>query len=164
VIFPDDRLMVWDTDLIYQYFRVTGDGRLLLGGSNLRSMYSHSERRPSRRVAQQLYGYLAMHFPSLTLEIEHLWSGLIGVTPDFAPVVGRYETLPGVHFAGAGAGLPWSAALGEYVAQKITEGRAEPDEILSPRRPFPIGRRVQGLVGKPAAFMLNHGVAKYLRS
>ena len=38
-IFPKDRLMVWDTDLVYHYFRLTGDGRLLLGGADLRRWY-----------------------------------------------------------------------------------------------------------------------------
>jgi gamma-glutamylputrescine oxidase len=162
-IFPGDRLMVWDTDLIYQYFRITGEGRLLLGSADFRSMYSPRENRSSGRVARKLYRYLFKHFPSLKLEIEHLWSGLIGVSQDFAPVAGRHGALPAVYFAGAGAGLPWAAALGEYLAAKITDGRAELDDVLSPVRPFPIGRRLQSLLGRPAAFMLSHGVAKYLR-
>ena len=29
--------MVWDTDLTYKYFRLTGDGRLLIGGGTLRT-------------------------------------------------------------------------------------------------------------------------------
>ena len=163
IIFPDDPLMVWDTDLIYQYFRITGEGRLLLGGADLRSMYSRHESRSCQRVARKLYTYLAKHFPSLTVEIEHLWSGLIGVSQDFAPVAGQHDAFPAVYFAGAGAGLPWAAALGEYLAQKITEGRAELDEMLSPRRSFPVGRPLQRLFGKPAAFALSHGAAKYLR-
>ena len=162
-IFPGDRLMVWDTDLIYQYFRITGEGRLLLGGADFRSMYSAHENRPSERVARKLYRYLFKHFPSLNLEIEHFWSGLIGVSQDFVPVAGRHDALPAVYFAGAGAGLPWAAALGDYLAAKITEGRAELDDTLSPGRSFPIGRRLQRLLGRPAAFMLGHGVAKYLR-
>jgi gamma-glutamylputrescine oxidase len=161
MIFPEDRLMVWDSDLIYQYFRITGEGRLLLGGADLPSMYSQRESRSSVRIARKLHRFMSRHFPSLRFEIEHLWPGLIGVSPDFAPVVGRHHTLPSVYFAGAGAGLPWSAALGEYLAQKITEGRDELDKILSPLRPFPIGRRVQSLLGKPGAFMVSHGISKY---
>jgi gamma-glutamylputrescine oxidase len=162
-IFPGDRLMVWDTDLIYQYFRITGEGRLLLGGADWRSMYSPPQSRLSGRVARKLYRYLLKHFPSLKLEIEHLWSGLIGVSQDFAPVAGRHDAFPAVYFAGAGAGLPWAAALGEYLAEKITDGRAELDGTLSAGRPFPIGSRLQRLLGRRAAFMLSHGVAKYLR-
>ena len=78
-------------------------------------------------------------------------------------MAGRHDALPSVYFAGAGAGLPWAAALGEYLAEKITEGRAELDDLLSPGRSFPIGRRLQRLLGNPAAFGLSHGIAKYLR-
>ena len=155
--------MVWDTDLIYQYFRITGEGRLLLGGADFRSMYSPLETRSTGRVARKLYRYLFKHFPSLNLEIEHLWPGLIGVSPDFAPVVGRHEALPAVVFAGAASGLPWAAALGQYLAEKITDGRADLDDTLSAERSFPVGRRLRHLLGKPAAFALSHGVAKYLR-
>jgi gamma-glutamylputrescine oxidase len=162
-LFPGDHLMVWDTDLTYQYFRITGEGRLLLGGAELGSMYARREIRPGPRAARSLYRYLGEQFPSLTIELEHVWPGLIGVSKDFAPVLGRSDAFPDVYFAGAGAGLPWSAALGEYLAQKITEGRDELDETLSPGRRFTIGPRLQRLVGKPIAFALSHGAAKYMR-
>ena len=162
-IFPGDQLMVWDTDLVYQYFRITGEGRLLLGGAQLGSMYARHESRSNPRVARRLYAYLGEHFPDLTIELAHFWPGLIGVSKDFAPVVGRHEAFPTVFFAGAGAGLPWAAALGEYVAEKITQGRGELDEVLSPRRSFPIGPRLQRLIGKPFAFALSHGATKYMR-
>ena len=161
-VFPSDRLMVWDTDLVYHYFRLTGENRLLLGGADLRSMYLGRGSEASTRVAGKLRRHMSKHFPSVDFEIEHLWSGLIGVSPDFAPVAGRHPNLP-VYFAGAGAGLPWSAALGEYIAQKITEGRAELDDVFSPGRSFPFGARLQRFVGKPAAFAVSHGVAKSAR-
>jgi gamma-glutamylputrescine oxidase len=162
-VFPGDRLMVWDTDLIYQYFRITGEGRLLVGAARLCDMYSPREAGSSRRVARKLRRYLVEHFPSLAIELEFLWPGLIGVSKDFLPVVGRHDAYPTVHFAGAGAGLPWSAALGDYIARKISEGRGELDELLSSGRSFPIGRRLQRLLGKPVTFVLSHGMAKYLR-
>ncbi len=85
------------------------------------------------------------------------------MSKDFAPVVGRHTVFPAVYFAGAAAGLPWAAALGEYLAQKITDGREELDEALSPARSFAIGSRLQGVLGKPLAFAASHAVAKYLR-
>ncbi len=162
-VFPDDRLMVWDSDLLYHYLRVTGDGRLLVGGSDLRSVYARRETCAAKRSARNLTRYLAAHFPSLRVEFEYLWPGFIGVSKDFAPVVGTHEAFPSVHFAGAAAGLPWAAAIGEYVAEKIANGRGEFDEALGPERRFPVGRRLQGILGKPAAFAVSHGAAKYLR-
>ena len=61
------------------------------------------------------------------------------------------------------SGLPWAAALGEYVADKIVQGREELDEVLSPRRPFTIGPRVQRVLGKPVSFALSHAAAKLRR-
>jgi gamma-glutamylputrescine oxidase len=162
LVFPNDRFMVWDSDLLYHYFRVTGDSRLLLGGSDLRSVYSRRETFGAQRAAANLTNYLAAHFPSLRVEFENLWRGLIGVSKDFAPIVGTHASFPTVHFAGAAAGLPWAAAIGEYLAGKITDGRGELDEALGPDRPFPVGRRVQRLLGKPLAFALSHGSEKYL--
>jgi gamma-glutamylputrescine oxidase len=163
LVFPDDRFMAWDSDLLYHYFRMTGDDRLLVGGTDMRSVYSRRETRTMQRAARNLTRYLAAHFPSLTVEFEYLWPGLIGVSKDFAPIVGTHEAFPTVHFGGAAAGLPWAAAIGEYLAGKITDGRDELDEALGPGRQFPVGRRLQGTLGKPVAFALSHGVAKYLR-
>lgn len=162
-VFPGDHLMVWDTDLVYQYYRITGEGRLLVGGAHLWSMYARRAAGSNPRVLRLLYRYLGEHFPSLQVDFEHFWPGLIGVSKDFAPVVGRHDAFPAVYFAGAGAGLPWAAALGEYLAQKITEGRCELDELLSPQRSFTIGPRLHRLLGKPLAFALSHGAAKYRR-
>jgi gamma-glutamylputrescine oxidase len=161
-IFPDDRLMVWDTDLLYHYFRITGEGRLLLGGSQLSSMYSGHEIRSPQRAATSLGRYLARHFPSVTVEIDYIWPGFIGVSKDLAPIVGRHAAFPTVLFAGAAAGLPWAAALGEYLAQKITDRRCELDQTLSAERRFPIGKRVQAVFGKRVSFALSHAATKYL--
>jgi gamma-glutamylputrescine oxidase len=162
LIFPGDPLMVWDSDLVYQYFRITGEGRLLIGGAHPLSMYSHGEIGSSGLVARKLLRYLSRQFPGLEIELEHFWPGLIGVSKDFAPVVGRHADLP-VHFAGAAAGLPWAVALGEYLAQKITDGRDELDEVLSPERRVALGGRLQRWLDKPVTFALSHAAAKYLR-
>ena len=159
-IFPESNLMVWDSDLIYQYFRITGERRLLIGAGDVRSLYFQSAAGSRRRIVRKQRRYLARHFPSLRIAFEHTWSGPIGVSKDFAPVIGRHEAFPDVYFAGAAAGLPWAAALGEYVAQKITDGRDELDELFSPQRSFAVGRRLQRVVGKPAGFALSHGIEK----
>ena len=51
-LFPDGPLLAWDTDLIYQYFRLTGDGRLLVGGGRLRETYAgaHHDSDTPRRL------------------------------------------------------------------------------------------------------------------
>lgn len=162
-IFPAGRLMVWDTDIVYQYFRAIGQGRLLLGASDLRETYSRRETRFSPPVLRLMRRYLARRFPAVPIELESFWPGRLGVSKDFLPILGQAEAFPRVHFAGAAAGLPWAAALGEYVADKIVDGRRELDETLSPSRPFTIGSRLQRVLGKPVSFALSHAAAKYLR-
>jgi gamma-glutamylputrescine oxidase len=159
-IFPENNLMVWDTDLIYQYLRITGEKRLLLGAGDVCSLYLQNAADSRRRIVRKQRRYLARHFPSLKLAFEQTWSGIIGVSKDFAPVVGRHDALRSVYFAGAAAGLPWAAALGEYVADKITDGRDELDELFSPERSFVVGPRLQRAVGKAAGFALSHAIEK----
>jgi gamma-glutamylputrescine oxidase len=159
-IFPGNNLMVWDTDLIYQYFRITGEKRLLLGAGDVCSLYLQGAAASRRRIVRKQRRYLARHFPSLELAFEHTWSGIIGVSKDFAPVVGRHDALRNVYFAGAAAGLPWAAALGEYVADKITDGRDELDDLFSPERSVVVGARLQRAVGKAAGFALSHASEK----
>jgi gamma-glutamylputrescine oxidase len=159
-LFPANNLMVWDTDLVYQYFRITGERRLLLGAGDVGSLYVQSAAASRQRIVRKQRRYLASHFPSLRVAFEHTWSGLIGVSKDFAPVIGRHPADGRIYFAGAAAGLPWAAALGEYVADKITGGRDELDELLSPERTFVVSPRLQRLVGKPVGFAVSHGMAK----
>ena len=162
-MFPDGRLMVWDSELVYQYFRAIGEGRLLVGASDLRRTYARRQTPFSPRVWRVMERYLARHFPSIAIPLEYFWPGQLGVSKDFLPVVGRASESPRAWFAGAAAGLPWAAALGEYLADKIIRGRDELDELLSPERSFPVGSRLQRLLGKPTAFALSHAAAKYLR-
>jgi glycine/D-amino acid oxidase-like deaminating enzyme len=90
-----------------------------------------------------------------------IWPGLIGITKDFAPVVGRDLRHPSVHFAAGAAGLPWAAALGRYLAEKVLDGRSDLDAQLTPDRRFPVGPHVQAVLGAPCAFAISHGFLKF---
>ena len=162
-MFPAGPLMVWDTDLIYRYFRLTRDDRLLIGGSTLLATYARHEQHRPAEVVRRLTDYLRRHFPDANVKFTAAWPGLIGISKDFAPVVGRHPEHASVHFAGGAAGLPWAAALGRYLAEKILDGRDDLDALLSVDRRFPIGRSLQGMLGAPAAFALSHGIKKFAR-
>jgi gamma-glutamylputrescine oxidase len=87
-IFPRDPLMVWGTDTTYKYFRLTGDGRLLLGGCTLATMYGRRELHRPQQSVRHLTTYFARRFPGVHVEFTACWPGLIGISKDFAPVVG----------------------------------------------------------------------------
>jgi gamma-glutamylputrescine oxidase len=162
-LFPREPLMVWDTGLFYKYFRLTGDCRLLIGGGTLADTYSRREKHHPEQVIRRLQNYLAKRFPGLAVTFAACWPGLIGITKDFAPVVGRHPRFPAVHFAGGAAGLPWAAALGRYLAEKVLDGRSDLEDVLGVDRKFPIGPRMQAVMGAPAAFAVSHGILKFLR-
>jgi gamma-glutamylputrescine oxidase len=161
-LFPRKPFMVWDTDLFYKYFRLTGDRRLLIGGSTLADTYVRREKHQPERVERRLTKYLAERFPGLRLRFAACWPGLIGITKDFAPIVGPHPRFPSVHFAGGAAGLPWAAALGRYLAERILDGRTDLEDVLSVNRSFPVGPHLQAAIGAPAAFAASHGILKFL--
>lgn len=160
-MFPSGPLMVWDTGLIYKYFRLTGDQRLLIGGGTLLSTYARQERHRPETAVRHFRKYLAHHFPHLTVTFDACWPGLIGITKDFAPVVGRHPRFASVRFGGGAAGLPWAAALGNYLAEKITKRRTDLDSLMAADRKFPIGPGLQGIIRTPPAFALSHGILKF---
>ncbi len=125
--FPCGAVMVWDTDLTYKYFRLTGDGRLLIGGGTLVNTYSRREQHRPQLAVRRLTGYVAERFPDLRVKFVACWPGLFGISKDFAPVVGCHPRYASVHYAAGAAGLPWAAALGRYLAEKVLEGRNDVD-------------------------------------
>jgi glycine/D-amino acid oxidase-like deaminating enzyme len=159
-MFPRGPLMVWGTDITYKYFRLTGDGRLLVGGASLANMYSRREQHRPAQVVRLLTRYLARRFPDLRIRFAACWPGLIGVSKDFAPVVGHHPRYRSVLYAGGAAGLPWAAALGRYLAEKVLDGRDDVDAALSVHRRFPVGARLQSIIGAPLAFAISHGIKK----
>lgn len=161
-LFPEGPVMVWDTDLIYQYFRPTAGGRLLMGASSAAQTYSRGRQRTPAAILRKMRAYLGRHFPWLTVEFECTWPGLIGVTRDFVPLAATDPSRPGVHFIGGAAGLPWAAALGRLTADRIL-GRPQAAEQFFRRSNSAIFRCAARGLGKPAAFALSHAAVKCLR-
>jgi gamma-glutamylputrescine oxidase len=152
--------MVWGSDLTYKYFRLTGDRRLLIGGGTLASTYSRRERHRPEQAVRHLTRYLAERFPDVRVKFTACWPGLIGITKDFAPILGSHPRHSAVHYAAGAAGLPWAAALGRYLAEKVLAGRNDLDAVLGVQRRFPIGSRLQTVLGAPATFAISHGILK----
>lgn len=162
-LFPKDTYMVWDTDLIYQYYRMTGDNRLLIGGSSLLYTYQQHAAEGVAAMEQKLLQYLKHKFPKLAVEFEYLWPGLIGVSKDFLPIAGIAPTMDNVYYVGAAAGLPWAAALGKYIAQKIISNKSDMDSLFSAERKFIPGKKVQAILGQPITFALAHSYDKFIK-
>lgn len=162
--FPASNLMVWDTDLVYNYFRITGDRRLLIGGGDILYTYASKIANHPVRFGRRLTNYLHRKFSTtaLDLELEYVWSGMLGVSKDLLPIMGLDKQNKKIWYVGAATGLSWAAALGYYAAERVLTGRNEFDQDFSPERHFVIGSRLQALLSTPVTYALSHGITKYL--
>ncbi len=157
-IFPTKSFMVWDTDMIYNYYRLTGDKRLMLGGSDLFYTYMN-ESHNNARVAKKLIAYAHKHFPSANLEFEYIWPGIVGISKDVFPVAGFDEKMPSVYYIAGACGLPVAAALGTHCADRIINNNTEFDAYLSPYRSFKLGSVTQRILGTKLTFALSNFLA-----
>lgn len=152
-LFPAGDLLVWDADLIYQYFRRTSDNRLLVGGGLLRNTYRGAVS-PSV-ILKKLSDYVQRHLPSVKdFRFTHAWSGLIGVTKDLLPLAGCDSR--GVFYAGCAAGIPWSVLAAHSAVEKAMDGASQLDRFFDPQRVFTDLDPLQPLIAKPVSFAIAH--------
>ena len=110
---PNDRVF-YDTKHFLNYFRLTPDGRMSMGGRNNLSPdldLVESARNLQRRMVEI--------FPQLRhVPVTHSWTGRLGLTFDLVPHIGR---IGGVYYAlgYGGHGVALSNYLGKEVAELI---------------------------------------------
>ncbi len=162
-IFPGEEMMVWDSKLIYNYFRITGEKRLLLGGANMLHTYTSKEYHHPEKTVERLNKFFDDKFPQSKIEWECAWPGMVGVSKDVIGIAGQSRSNSSCFFIAAASGLPWAAAFGKYIAEKIVQPLPHPlDEFFSPYRQFPVKRGIEKIIGKPLSFLIAHFTSKYL--
>lgn len=165
-LFPGGNIIVADSDMIYQYYRITGDHRLLLGGGDVLTTYAYTQSKKPEHIIPKLTRYIKKKFPGFDIEVEYVWPGLLGVSKDLVPLLGQDFKMPNVYYITTATGLAWATALGNYMGEKILEGRNDYDEVFSLHRKFPfdpLTRMLQPVMTTPMAFGLSHAFVKYLR-
>lgn len=113
-LFPQD-VAVADCNVALDYFRLTDDRRLLFGAGA-----SYSAITPPG-LERWMRGKIGRVFPDLSdVRIDHLWGGLIGITLNRVPDIGR--TAPDVfHAQGfSGQGVVLTGLAGKIIAEAIT--------------------------------------------
>lgn len=161
-LFPAKGLLVWDSEFIYNYFRLTGDQRLLLGGGSMTTTYASRAEHENVRMYNTLTRYFNTHFPDLNIQFKQYWPGLIGISKDIAPIAGRDKDKPYQFYIASAAGLPIAAALGRYSAENLLEGNNALDSYFSPYRSFLIGGIAQSILGNELSFALCHSMKKFI--
>lgn len=153
-IFPNGKRLVWDTDLVYNYYCVTDDNRLLLGGGSVPLTYATYATHESNYMRKKLTHYFNARFAQLDIQFEYMWPGLIGLSKDIAPLAGPDKDNPCIYYIAASAGLPIAAALGRYSAERLLDGKKDLDAYFSPYRDVPISGIVQSILGTKLSFAL----------
>jgi glycine/D-amino acid oxidase-like deaminating enzyme len=108
-VVPQGR-MLWTARRFINYFRLTPDGRLLMGGR-----HNLSKDLDLAQSARDLRNTILDFYPQLApYEITHSWSGHVGVTFDLQPHITRFD---GVWAAGgySGHGMATGTYLGDEV-------------------------------------------------
>ncbi|PCI39720.1 MAG: hypothetical protein COB53_02840 [Elusimicrobia bacterium] len=164
-LFPNGTLQCWDSDLLYSYWRLTGDGRMLLGGGSLLTSFAGRDvTDPS--VIRSVIDSWRRYYPSLKdVEFIQYWPGRIDMTRDLLPTITIDEDRPWVHHVLGCVGLPWASFCGDFVARHALNTEKENDsrfyKFLSPKRGFLIPLWVERLIGKRIVFSLNTAWAKF---
>ncbi len=103
----------------YMYYRMTFDGRFLIGGGRHKHVALEndtSEDRINAPVQEELERYIQRYFPDVTAPVARRWSGIMGFSVDGLPLVG---TLPGKERVGFAVGFNGHGlALGAETARR----------------------------------------------
>ena len=130
-----NRACVCDTQFVLDYYRLTGDDRLLFGGR-----VSYSTATPRDLVATMRRGMLAVYPQLGDVNITHAWGGFVDITLNRAPDFGRLapDVLYLQGFSGHGLALTGMAGL---LAAEAIAGQAERFDVFTRLRhkPFPGG-------------------------
>ncbi len=131
-----DNAAVADVNFVLDYFRCSGDQRLLFGGR-----VSYSTLAPAR-LAERMRGRMLQVFPQLQdVRMQYAWGGLVAITMNRAPHFGRIGS--NIYYAQgfSGHGIAAGGLAGQLIAEAL-RGDAEKFDVFSrlPHADFPGGR------------------------
>ncbi len=115
------------SDYGYMYYRMTFDGRLLIGGGRKQNKPLENDTTDDRitdPVQRVLENYLHERFPDVTEPIERRWAGIMGFSVDGLPLVGTLPDKSRVGFAVGfhGHGLAMGAGTAERAVDLLLNG------------------------------------------
>ena len=165
-LFPGGKQMqCWDSRLVYTYFRLTGDNRLLVGGGTAITTYlkeaynNHRNHLARHQTVQKTFSVSARS------RIHPVLAGPHRCDTDLLPIIVRPPQQPHLHFVLGSVGLPWAAFTGSFAARNVL-GEADEDykkyyRYFSNRRHFVFPSGLVKILGKPLVFSLSNGWAKF---
>ena len=123
--------LVWEASDPYLYFRMTPDGRLIVGGEDEDAPGAHEDPARLKRKSATIRDKLKVLLPDLEFEVDYSWAGAFGESatglPSIAPVPDMDHAWAVMGFGGNG--ITYSVIASQVVAAAI-RGRADPDADL----------------------------------
>ena len=160
-LFPSGPFQCWDSELIYTYFRLTGDKRLLVGGGDVATTFSKNDTH-SPKVIEKVIAKLKKRIPILRhIQFIQYWPGRIDLTRDLLPTIVRMPDTK-IHFILGCVGLPWTAFCGNLAAEHVLGNENEKYyQYFSANRKFLLPLSLQKVLGKKLLFSFNSSWSKY---
>lgn len=124
-------MLVWEASDPYLYFRMGGDGRLIVGGEDEADPTAHEDRAKLKRKCATIAGKLKRLLPQVEFEIDYAWAGAFGESSTGLPSIGP---VPGLDHGWAvmgfgGNGITYSVIASQIVAAEV-RGASDPDADL----------------------------------
>ncbi|MGQ3039428.1 MAG: NAD(P)/FAD-dependent oxidoreductase [Brevundimonas sp.] len=123
--------LVWEASDPYLYFRMSRDGRLIVGGEDEQSPDAHADPAKLKRKCETIARKLKRLLPGEDFEIDYNWAGAFGESatglPSIAPVPDMDHAWAVMGFGGNG--ITYSVIASQIVSAAI-RGRSDPDADL----------------------------------
>lgn len=123
--------LVWEGSDPYLYFRMGGDGRLIVGGEDEASATAHEDRAKLKRKCATIAGKLCRLLPEIEFEEDYAWAGAFGESADSLPQIGPVPGEDRIHavMGFGGNGITYSVIASQVIGKAI-RGEADEDADL----------------------------------
>lgn len=124
-------MLVWEASDPYLYFRMGGDGRLIVGGEDEASPTAHEDKAKLKRKCETIAARLQRLLPEVEFEVDYAWAGAFGESATGLPSIGP---VPDMDHCWAvmgfgGNGITYSVIASQIVATEV-RGGSDPDADL----------------------------------
>lgn len=123
--------LVWEASDPYLYFRMGGDGRLIVGGEDEADPDAHADQAKLKRKCETIVRKLHALLPGVGFEVDYRWAGAFGESatglPSIAPVPDMDHAWAVMGFGGNG--ITYSVIASQVVSTAL-RGGADPDADL----------------------------------
>ena len=123
--------LVWEASDPYLYFRMGGDGRLIVGGEDEPDPDAHADKAKLKRKCETIVRKLHLLLPGVEFEVDYSWAGAFGESatglPSIAPVPDMDHAWAVMGFGGNG--ITYSVIASQMVSTAL-RGGSDPDADL----------------------------------